>query len=216
MGLNKYRYVEYADDGCDVYECMSCAAQWEVRYFPAVYCGNCGVKFEGKHECRGRHTPRWEYERFDGSYDPPHFRYGSDEREAYEAARAKEKVWVIQKRITLLESEWDWDYESGAEPFPRVGEWEDKYQSASPVWLHPARDIHATLVRHRDYAVTCAEAEAYDRREQNKKTYEVVTEAGGDVREWGCDRVTVEKPEHRVVVKPRSKARGSVIYYRER
>jgi hypothetical protein len=217
MTLNKYRYLEYADDGCSVYECMSCKAQWEVRSVPTVYCGNCGIKFDGKHECRSCRTPRWEYERFDGSYDPPYFRYGSDERKAYEAAKAKEKVWVIQKRITLLESEYGWDYESDAEPFPRVGEWKDEYRSDRPAWLHPAKEIHAKLVRHRKSANDLAEAEAYTQRIEKKQLCETVTEAGGDVSEWGpVDRVTVEKFDHRVITKFRGDARGSVIYYRER
>jgi hypothetical protein len=207
MGLNKYRYVEYADDGCEVYECLSCKAQWEVRSFPTVYCGNCGVKFEGKHECRDRYTPRWDYDRFDGRY-----RWSvSDEREAY-AAEAKEKVWVIQKRITLLESEWHWDYEDDAEPFPRVGEWKSEYQSDSPVWLHPARDIHAELARHRKYDNDLAEAEAYTQRKK-KKQLRSHGYSDGWVR---SDRVTVEKIEYRAVIKPRGEARGSVIYYRER
>jgi hypothetical protein len=217
MGLNKYRDVEYSDDGCEVYECMACKAQWEVRYFPTAYCGNCGIKFEGQHECRGHYTPRWEYERFDGHYwDERDYETRRAEDKEKEAIKAKEKVWVIQKRITLLESEYSWDYESDAEPFPRVGEWRDEYRSDRPAWLHPARDIHAELVRHRKYDNDLAEAEAYTQRIEKKQLCETVTEAGGDVSEWGCDRVTVEKFEHRVVTKFRGDARGSVIYYRER
>ena len=227
MGLNKYRYVEYADDGCEVYECLSCKAQWEVRYVPTVYCGNCGVKFEGKHECRDRYTPRWDYDRFDGRYP---LMSVSDEREAY-AAEAKEKVWVIQKRITLLESQWSWDYEDDAEPFPRVGEWEDEYQSASPVWLHPARDIHAELVQHRKYDNDLAEAEAYAERESKKERllYGLACQEYAEHGNWSrkdydkerrdkeaAIRVDVRKIAYSAVIKPRITARGSAIYYRER
>lgn len=230
MGLNKYRDVEYADDGCNVYECLSCKAQWEVRYFPTVYCGNCGIKFEGQHECRSRHTPRWEYERFDGHYYATtldDYETQQANKNEKEAIRAQEKVWVIQKRITLLESQWAWDYEDDAEPFPRVGEWEDEYRSDRPAWLHPARDIHAELVRHRKYDNDLAEAEAYDARKRNKESYALnklhhnepvywlalVTEG---VIDRDDHRVTVEKFDHRVVTKLRGEARGSVIYYRER
>ena len=219
MGLNKYRYVEYADDGCDVYECMSCKDRWEVRSFPTVYCGNCGVKFEGKHECRSHVEPRWEYERFTKHqkyYDSP-LRYGSDEREAYEAARAKEKVWVIQKRTIQLESSYKWDYESDAEPFPRVGEWEGEYQSDRPAWLHPARDIHAELVRHRKYDNDIAWGDAYEDRDRQKRylEYSEGKIAGKDYDEADI-RVDVRKIEYRAVTTTRSKAHGSVIYYRER
>lgn len=42
-----YRCVEYTDDGCSVYECLSCKARWEARGFPRNYCGNCGMRFHG-------------------------------------------------------------------------------------------------------------------------------------------------------------------------
>ena len=48
--INKYRYVEYTDDGCHIEECLMCKARWEIRYMPTVFCPSCGVKFDGKLE----------------------------------------------------------------------------------------------------------------------------------------------------------------------
>lgn len=48
--LNKYREITYTDDGCTLYECLSCKAEWESRYFPKTFCANCGIKFDGKLE----------------------------------------------------------------------------------------------------------------------------------------------------------------------
>lgn len=46
--INKYRRVEYTDDGCTAYECLKCKAQWEARNFWNVYCGKCGTKWDGE------------------------------------------------------------------------------------------------------------------------------------------------------------------------
>ena len=91
--MNKYRKVEYADDGCYRYECLSCHKQWEVRYAPTTYCGHCGIKFDGQHMCRTHHTPRWVHERFNGNHP-------RDEREDQE----EEKIWMIQKRKVYVDS----------------------------------------------------------------------------------------------------------------
>lgn len=57
--LNKYRRIEYTDDGCTLYECLKCKAKWECRNFWNVYCGKCGTKWDGELE--------WEEEK-SGAY----------------------------------------------------------------------------------------------------------------------------------------------------
>lgn len=67
--MNKWRTVKHTDDGCSVYQCLSCKKQWESRTVPGYisaqyqgfepiegtieykphqdYCGFCGIKFDG-------------------------------------------------------------------------------------------------------------------------------------------------------------------------
>lgn len=47
MALKKWIYKKYTNDGCSVYGCLTCNAQWDVRSIPTNYCPNCGIKFEG-------------------------------------------------------------------------------------------------------------------------------------------------------------------------
>lgn len=61
MAINKWRKIEYTDDGCSLYECMLCYGKWESRTSPSpegsekfhspsgwVYCPCCGTKWEGR------------------------------------------------------------------------------------------------------------------------------------------------------------------------
>lgn len=60
--LKQYREIEYTDDGCARFECLACKSQWEVRYTPTVYCGNCGIKFDGEliwDEKKCGHARKW-------------------------------------------------------------------------------------------------------------------------------------------------------------
>lgn len=49
--LNSWRTVEYTDDGCSVYECLHCHAQWEARTSPEHahwrFCPVCGTQWHG-------------------------------------------------------------------------------------------------------------------------------------------------------------------------
>lgn len=52
MSIPKWRYVEYTDDGCTIYQCLSCYGHIEGRLNPAdwKYCPYCGVEWEGEHK----------------------------------------------------------------------------------------------------------------------------------------------------------------------
>jgi len=52
MSIPKWRYVEYTDDGCTVYQCLSCYDSIEGRFSPAdwKFCPYCGVEWEGEHK----------------------------------------------------------------------------------------------------------------------------------------------------------------------
>lgn len=49
--LNRWRLVEYTDDGCSIYECLKCDAQWEARTSPEHahwrFCPVCGTQWLG-------------------------------------------------------------------------------------------------------------------------------------------------------------------------
>lgn len=51
MSIPKWRKVEYSDDGCSIYECLSCYKKWEARTDPEhaewKLCPYCGTKWVG-------------------------------------------------------------------------------------------------------------------------------------------------------------------------
>jgi hypothetical protein len=46
--LNKFRKIEYTDDGCTSYECLACGKEAEVRNAGFAYCSYCGTKWDGE------------------------------------------------------------------------------------------------------------------------------------------------------------------------
>ena len=59
--LNKWRWVNYTDEGCDLYECLSCYNRWDARTSPRefrgeggkiiagwIFCPYCGIKWAGE------------------------------------------------------------------------------------------------------------------------------------------------------------------------
>ena len=52
MSIPKWRHVEYTDDGCNVYQCLSCYDSIEGRFSPSYwkFCPYCGVEWAGEHK----------------------------------------------------------------------------------------------------------------------------------------------------------------------
>lgn len=52
MSIPKWRYEKDSDDGCNIYQCLSCYQSYEGRSSPTYwsYCPYCGVKWEGEHK----------------------------------------------------------------------------------------------------------------------------------------------------------------------
>jgi hypothetical protein len=54
MSIPAWRKVEYTDDGCSIYECLSCYKKWESRTDPEwagwQFCPYCGVGWERRIE----------------------------------------------------------------------------------------------------------------------------------------------------------------------
>jgi len=48
-----WRMVQGTDDGCTVYQCLACKADWESRTSPCGwrFCPHCGEEWLGEHEC---------------------------------------------------------------------------------------------------------------------------------------------------------------------
>lgn len=109
--LNKFRYVDYDDDGCSIYECLSCYERWSARYFGEKYCGYCGAKWDGPH---GDLLNRKE------NYGPRRKRIeDAFEKRGWVFPKDNYFRWVIEERVKWPNSEW--------------GEW--KRHSQSYGWL---------------------------------------------------------------------------------
>lgn len=52
MSIPYWRYFDYTDDGCSLYECLNCYNQWEARTNPEYaewkFCPYCGCRWEGE------------------------------------------------------------------------------------------------------------------------------------------------------------------------
>jgi hypothetical protein len=50
--INDWRSVEYTDDGCTEYQCLSCKTSWEARTSPEHahwrFCPVCGIQWTGQ------------------------------------------------------------------------------------------------------------------------------------------------------------------------
>lgn len=118
--IPKYRHMHYTDEGCDLYQCLSCYAQMEFRYCPKYnFCPVCGVKWEGQLECRDTYTPRWVYG------------LGVSEDEQYNITKAyykakKKRGWIIESRTIF----WNRDGKFyNTKEHPSAEDWhvDDKY-----------------------------------------------------------------------------------------
>ena len=54
MAIPFWRYKDYSDDGCSIYECLNCYKEWEARTSPKYsewkFCPYCGCVWEGEKE----------------------------------------------------------------------------------------------------------------------------------------------------------------------
>ena len=109
MPIPFYRDVRYTDDGCSIFECLTCKATWEWRggSGPVRYCLFCGVEFRGQWECREQDTPRWMYELQQQSLD------AQSRVRLRDRPRPPESYWVIEERMFRLNGELlrDWQPE---------------------------------------------------------------------------------------------------------
>jgi hypothetical protein len=71
MSINRWRNKIGTDDGCSIYECLSCYKEWEARTSPKwaewVHCPYCGCIWEGEIENTSEKT--WERQGYKYSKD---------------------------------------------------------------------------------------------------------------------------------------------------
>lgn len=50
--INKWRMIQYTDDGCELYQCLHCYNSWEARTNPKwgkwKFCPVCGTRWDGQ------------------------------------------------------------------------------------------------------------------------------------------------------------------------
>ncbi len=104
--LNRWRLVEYTDDGCSIYECLKCDAQWEARTSPEHshwrFCPVCGTQWQGALPLnRERANHRWQR------------RAGGSSDRQRELAALCEPMWQVFFQNTFTDGCWEKD----GEPF---------------------------------------------------------------------------------------------------
>lgn len=99
------REVEYVDDGCSRYQCLSCMDVWEGRDSPEYgwkFCPYCGIQWEGHKKTRSHWMPKWRYEQLElpmHEENPDYERIRRIEeyaREVQERIRQELSCWLIQ------------------------------------------------------------------------------------------------------------------------
>lgn len=85
MLKNQYRYVKYADDGLDIFQCLECYEYFEMPQYRnnINYCCNCGTKFNACLRTRDHYIKKYEYEH-------PHLTFTFKE--------TNNKFWTVDSR----------------------------------------------------------------------------------------------------------------------
>lgn len=127
MSINYWRYVEYTDDGCSLYQCLSCYETWESRTAPGYFdlednyartwkfCPYCGVEWSGMrttpfsrhHEGRRqlgsrRHRIKAAIERREKQYQDEYWSKPTGERGPYPGSAvgvpAEPPYWLVVEK----------------------------------------------------------------------------------------------------------------------
>ena len=146
----QFRYVEYTDDGCSIWQCLWCRNTIEIRDNPEwarwCFCPKCGRSWFKKMECRDHWVPRWYYDRWGNGNDPdapdPDFM----------SCRGMEKPtkrWVIERRTKWFNNPWGrWEYMWSIDKDPYRSDYQKAYSS-----LQYHKDRPGSDATQREYRV---------------------------------------------------------------
>jgi hypothetical protein len=103
--INKYRYIQYVEDGTSEYQCLSCYGLMNIYDNPEWsnwrFCPLCGVEWDGKLECRSKHVAPWEYRLQEARRDD--IIRSIEDR----VTREKTRGWVIEERTVFWDKDGD-------------------------------------------------------------------------------------------------------------
>ena len=131
--INRWRYVEYTDEGCAIFQCLKCKSQWESRtspgyiiqetfvgtdgktyeagYYPTWhFCPVCGTKWDGCERDRADVVGprRTKIQDAIESRQRAEWSLPWEQRRAAEIAREKEqRFWLIEENYQYLDFEID-------------------------------------------------------------------------------------------------------------
>jgi len=100
--MNKWRYVQYEDDGVEGYQCLHCKGNVSTRDMfrhheesAWKFCPHCGTGMNGFHECREHYVPRWVYDRWGNNYPDE---VDKNIRSIYQTPRSRLR-YIVESRI---------------------------------------------------------------------------------------------------------------------
>lgn len=105
VSIPKFRDCGYTDEGCSLYQCLSCKNQWEGRSSPEYgwrFCPYCGVQWTGEIKGRPSHTPKWHWNLIDQLYKTQHPDYKTIQAREDHVERNRKSVdanllvWLIE------------------------------------------------------------------------------------------------------------------------
>ena len=135
--LNRWRTAEYTDDGCSVYECLSCKAQWEARTSPEHahwrFCPVCGTQWHGVLPLnRERANFGWQRRARGGS-----------ERQR-ELALLCQPTWQLYFKNSFTEG---WELDDDSKPFQGSAKLAQSWVNSWKRRGQPEQDRYATQYR---------------------------------------------------------------------
>jgi hypothetical protein len=115
QGIPFWRHVNYTDDGCDLYQCLSCKYTWESRTSPNSYdgkqnwrfCPVCGCEWEGEKKTPYLRGGKHEFVirvhgRDDEGYSRPSYRYQVLQWCEYQKRWSEVADWYVSNRDFYL------------------------------------------------------------------------------------------------------------------
>jgi len=125
MSIPAWRKVEYTDDGCSIYECLSCYNSWEARTSPEwsgwQFCPCCGVGWESQIKDEG-----------DKTLTRRHLKYSQLDRDADVTLEVKHYNFTGDGEYEIL---FDWKYVSyGMQFYELPSPRDERYKDAHEIY----------------------------------------------------------------------------------